>query len=158
VQQGWSSINTLAMLGGSGPGTWLPPASIVPGSMLQLSMFTDLRAFLMPSFVQSFKLASDRKIEMRKMLALISVVILIGLGMGIWMNVRLGYEYGGLQLNSWFAQSSVSNASPPALVVHCNSTAGSRRAARSCPRNIPIRSSKPRNRLAGAIGSGWESV
>lgn len=105
VQQGWTPTNTIAMLGGSGPGTWLPPASIVPAGMLQLSMFTDLRAFLMPSFVQSFKLASDRKIEMRKMLALISVVIVIGMAMGIWMNVRLGYEYGGLQLNSWFAQS-----------------------------------------------------
>jgi len=105
VQQGWTSTNTLAMLGGSGPGTWMPPATIIPSNMLQLSMFTDLRAFLMPSFVQSFKLASDRKIEMRKLLALISVVILIGVGMGIWMNVRLGYEYGGLQLNSWFAQS-----------------------------------------------------
>jgi len=105
VQQGWTSTNTLAMLGGSGPGTWMPPATIVPANMLQLSMFTDLRAFLMPSFVQSFKLASDRKIEMRKLLALISVVILIGVAMGTWMNVRLGYEYGGLQLNSWFAQS-----------------------------------------------------
>lgn len=104
VQQGWTPTNTLAMLGGSGPGTWMPATSIVPASMLQLSMFTDLRAFLMPSFVQSFKLATDRKIEMRRLLALISVVIVIGLVMGIVMNVRLGYQYGGLQLNSWFAQ------------------------------------------------------
>lgn len=105
VQQGWTSTNALAMLGGSGPGTWMPTATIVPANMLQLSMFTDLRAFLMPSFVQSFKLASDHRIEKRRLLALISVIILIGGAMGIWMNVRLGYQYGGLQLNSWFAQS-----------------------------------------------------
>lgn len=96
-------MNTLAMLGGSGPGTWLLPASIVPSNILQLSMFTDMRAFLMPSFMQAFKLAQGRRIEMRKLLVLISVVILIGLGMSLWMNVRLGYEYGGLQLNRWVA-------------------------------------------------------
>jgi hypothetical protein len=125
VQQGWTSTNTIAMLGGSGPGTWLPAASIVPANMLQLSMFTDLRAFLMPSFVQSLKLASDRKIEMRKMLALISVVILIGLGMGIWMNVRLGYEYGGLQLNSWFAQSGAQlPASYSSTLIHATQPVG----------------------------------
>jgi hypothetical protein len=125
VQQGWTSTNTIAMLGGSGPGTWLSAASIVPANMLQLSMFTDLRAFLMPSFVQSLKLASDRKIEMRKMLALISVVILIGLGMGIWMNVRLGYEYGGLQLNSWFAQSGAQlPASYSSTLIHATQPVG----------------------------------
>jgi hypothetical protein len=103
VQQGWTPVNTIAMLGGSGPGTWLPPASIVPSNFLQLSMFTDMRAFLMPSFMQAFKLAQGKRIEMRRLLALISAVILIALGMSVWMNVRLGYEYGGLQLNSWFA-------------------------------------------------------
>lgn len=125
VQQGWTPTNTIAMLGGSGPGTWLPPTSIVPASMLQLSMFTDLRAFLMPSFVQSFKLASDRKIEMRKLLGLISVVIVIGLAMGIWMNVRLGYEYGGLQLNSWFAQGGAQlPAKYSSTLIHGTQTVG----------------------------------
>jgi hypothetical protein len=125
VQQGWTPTNTVAMLGGSGPGTWLPPTSIVPASMLQLSMFTDLRAFLMPSFVQSFKLASDRKIEMRKMLGLISVIIVIGLLMGIWMNVRLGYEYGGLQPNSWFAQGGAKlPAAYSSTLIHQSQTVG----------------------------------
>jgi hypothetical protein len=68
----------------------------------------------MPSFIQSFKLAHDRKIAAKPLLALIGAVTLIGLVMSLWMNVRLGYQQGGLQLNGWFAvygpQQSAQNA------------------------------------------------
>jgi hypothetical protein len=111
VQQGWTPIGAIAQLVGSGPKTWLAPASIVPGTFVEASLMTDLRGFLMPSFVQSFKLAHDRKISMRPLLALIAVVILITTVMSFAMNVRLGYENGGLQLNSWFA---VGGAQKPA--------------------------------------------
>lgn len=114
VQQGWTPLGTLAQLTGSGPGTWLSAPSVVPASFLQISMLTDLRAFLMPSFIQSFKLAHDRKIPARPLLALISAVILIGFIMSLWMNVKLGYDNGGLQMNGWFAvygpQQSAKNA------------------------------------------------
>ncbi|HEX8235130.1 MAG TPA: DUF6785 family protein [Abditibacteriaceae bacterium] len=104
VQQGWTSLGTMAQLVGSGTGTLLPPQSIVPGAFLQGSLMTDMRAFLLPSFVQGFKLAHDRKIRMKPLLALIMAVVTITLVMSMWMNVRLGYESGGLALESWFAQ------------------------------------------------------
>lgn len=114
VQQGWTPLGTFAQLVGSGPGTPLTPSALVPGSVLQIAMFTDLRAFLMPSFIQSFKLARDRNIKARPLLALIAVVILITFVMSLWMNVRLGYQNGGLGLNGWFAvygpQQSAKNA------------------------------------------------
>lgn len=114
VQQGWTPLGTLAQLTGSGPGTWLSAPSVVPASFLQISMLTDLRAFLMPSFIQSFKLAHDQRIPAKPLLALISVVILIGFVMSLWMNVKLGYDNGGLQMNGWFAiygpQQSARNA------------------------------------------------
>jgi hypothetical protein len=111
VQQGWMPMGTLAQIAGSGPGTWLPATNVVPASFVQGSMMTDLRAFLMPSFLQSFKLAYDRGIKPKTLLALIAAVVLITFGMSLWMNIRLGYEYGGLQLNSWFA---VGGAKKPA--------------------------------------------
>jgi hypothetical protein len=114
VQQGWTPLGTIAQLVGSGPNTWLPPSTLVPGSLLQIAMFTDLRAFLMPSFIQSFKLARDRNIKARPLLALIAAVILITFAMSLWMNVRLGYQTSGLKLNGWFAiygpQQSAKNA------------------------------------------------
>lgn len=111
VQQGWTPLGALAGLLGSGPGSWLSPSSIVPASFVQASIMTDMRGFLLPSFVQSFKLASDRHISPRPLLALISVVTLISLAMSLWMNVRLGYNHGGLTLNNWFA---VGGAQQPA--------------------------------------------
>jgi len=103
VQQGWLPLGTMAQITGSGPDTWLAPASLVPASFVQGGLMTDLRAFLMPSFLQSFKLAHDRGLKAKPLLALIATVTVITFVMGIWMNVRLGYQHGGLQLNGWFA-------------------------------------------------------
>lgn len=114
VQQGWVPLGVMAQITGSGPGTWLAPASLVPASFIQGGLMTDMRAFLMPSFLQSFKLAYDRGLRPKPLLALIAAVIMITFVMGIWMNVRLGYQHGGLSLDSWFAkggaQSPATNA------------------------------------------------
>lgn len=113
VQQGWAPLGTMAQLMGSGDGTWLAKSSIVPATFIQYAMMTDLRGFLLPSFIQSFKLARDRKINVRPLLALIFAVTLISFSISLYMNVRLGYEAGGLSLNSWFA---VVGAQQPAVV------------------------------------------
>ena len=114
VQQGWVPLGVISQIAGSGPGTWLPPSSLVPASFVQGALITDLRAFLMPSFLQSFKLAHERGLRPKPLLALIFAVILITLVVGTLMNVRLGYNSGGLQLNSWFqgggAQKPASDA------------------------------------------------
>ena len=59
----------------------------------------------MPSFVQSFKLAHDEKIPLRRLLVLIFAVTFISLVMGLWMRVRLGYESAGLTMNEWAARN-----------------------------------------------------
>ncbi len=103
VQHQWMPLGIMAQLFPSGPGTWLGPSSVVPGSFVQTAMMHDLRGFLLPSFVQGFKLAHDRGIKARPLLGLIAAVVAIALFMGIWMRIRLGYENGGLQLNEWSA-------------------------------------------------------
>ena len=55
-------------------------------------MMVDMRAFLMPSFVQSFKLAYDQGIKPRRLLGLITAVTIISFVMSLWMSVKLGYE------------------------------------------------------------------
>jgi hypothetical protein len=104
VQQGWVPIGAISQITGAGAGTWLAPSSIVPATFIQSSLMTDLRGFLMPSFIQSFKLAHDRGIRMRPLMALIFAAIAITLVISMYMNTRLGYENGGLTLESWFAQ------------------------------------------------------
>ncbi len=103
INQGWVPLGVLGQLFGAGTGSWLGPNSIVPGSFFQVSFFQDMRGFLMPSFLQSFKLAHDRGIQARRLFALISGVILVSLAMSIWVKVRMGYVGGGLGLHPWFS-------------------------------------------------------
>ena len=104
VQQGFTPLGSIAQLLGGAHTALFPVSSIVPASFVSASLMTDLRGFLLPSFVQSFKLAHDNKIKMKPLLALIAAVVVITLAMGIWMNVRLGYVNGALTLDSWFTQ------------------------------------------------------
>ena len=89
---------------------WLTGATagLVPASFVQAGFIFHMRAFTMPSFVHSFKLAHDNKIPAKPLLGLISVVTLISLGMSLWMVVRLGYENGGLSLTSTWAREHLS--------------------------------------------------
>ena len=103
INQGWVPLGSLAQLFGAGTGAWLNPASIVPGTFLQVSFFQDMRAFLMPSFLHSFKLAHDRDINARKLTGLIIVTVLVSMGVGLWAKVRMGYVAGGLALHPWFS-------------------------------------------------------
>jgi hypothetical protein len=112
VNHGWSPLGPLAHLIGSGPGAVLGPSSIVPGSIIQGALMVDMKAFLLPSFLHAFKLAHDRRIPLRPLLALIFAAITISYGLGVYTNIRLGYSSGGLELQAWFARSG---AQDPAL-------------------------------------------
>jgi hypothetical protein len=103
VNAGWMPLSPLAHLIGAGPGAWLGPASGVPLAFMQNVFLIDMKGFLLPSFLHGFKLAHDRGLATRRLLPLVFAVILIALGLGIYTNVQLGYNYGGLQLNGWWA-------------------------------------------------------
>lgn len=99
-------LGALAQLMGSGPGTWMSPANgIAPAAFMESACIQDYRASLMPSFMQSFKLAHDQGINSRYLCLLIFGVIVVTFVMGVQMNVRLGYDNGGLQLQGWLNKS-----------------------------------------------------
>ena len=105
VHHGWMPLGALAQLVGLGPGTLLSPAhGIATATFMEAATIQDYRGSLMPSFVQSFKLAHDRGIAGRPLFALLFAVIIVGMVMGFHMNVRLGYENGGLQLQGWLSK------------------------------------------------------
>lgn len=93
------------LMGNSAP-HWLSLQNgLAPASFFQAGLVVHMRGFSMPSFLHSFKLASDRGISARPLLALIFSVLAISLGMSFWMVVRLGYENGGLTLgHRWYTQ------------------------------------------------------
>ncbi len=104
VQQGWVPLGTIGQIFGAGQGHWLLGASSLPAAAtIQGALMTDLRGFIMPSFIQGFKLAHDRKIALRPLLVLMLACSLITMAMGVYMNVKLGYGQGGLSLDAWYA-------------------------------------------------------
>ena len=104
VQQGWGPLGTLGQITGAGANHWLLGASSLPAAAtIQGGLMTDLRGFIMPSFIQGFKLAHDRKIALRPLLVLMLACSLITMAMGVYMNVKLGYEQGGLSLDPWYS-------------------------------------------------------
>jgi hypothetical protein len=76
----------------------------VPAAYITGSLMSEMRGFLLPSFVQSFKLAHDRKIKMKPLLALITACTIVSLVTGMWMILKLGYEGGGLSMERWWAK------------------------------------------------------
>jgi hypothetical protein len=103
--QGPMPLSIIAQFTGSGSGSIMGASTIVPGSMVEMAIMGDTRGFLMPSFMQSFKLAHDRNIKAKPLFALIMAVSFTTLLVSVWMNVRLGYEVGALSLDQWFAKA-----------------------------------------------------
>lgn len=108
VQSGWAPLGPIAYLTGAGSGSWLSPASAVPATFIQGGLMTDMRGFLLPSFVQSFKLAKDRGIAARPLLGLIAACVVTAMGIGWWNILRLGYaDVGGLQLETQWSRGNI---------------------------------------------------
>jgi hypothetical protein len=104
AQSGWAPLGPLInLLGG---GKWLSASSIVPAAYIGGAVMSEMRGFLLPSFVQSFKLAHDRKIPMRPLLGLITACIVITLAVSQWQIIRLGFNEGGLNLHKWWANAN----------------------------------------------------
>ncbi len=100
--QGWTALGPVAQIFGAGAGTWLPTSSLVPAAFVQASIGTDNRSMLLPGFLHSFKLARDYGIKARSLWTLIFSCISLSFAMTLFMRVRMGYLYGGLQLqNQW---------------------------------------------------------
>ena len=104
VQHGWFPLGSLGQIVGAGPTHWLLNAQSLPAAAtIQGGLMTDLRGFIMPSFIQSFKLAHDRKIALKPLLILMLACSLITMSLGVYMNVKLGYAQGGLSLDAWYS-------------------------------------------------------
>lgn len=106
VSTGWMALGPLSYLVGAGPGKFLDGASAYPASLVSGSLMFDMRGFLLPSFVQSFKLAHDQNIAAKPLLALIFAVTTLSFGLGVWMVVNMGYGLGGLQMQGWWARNT----------------------------------------------------
>jgi hypothetical protein len=105
VHTGWMNLGPLAHLFRGGPGNLINETNAPAASVISGSLMFEMRGFLLPSFVQSFKLAHDRKIATRPLMGLIAGVTLVSFLISVWTIVRLGYMAGGLTLQTWWARN-----------------------------------------------------
>lgn len=105
VNHGWSPLLPLAHLVGAGPDKWFNIESAVPGALVQNSLMIDLKGFLLPSFLQGFKLARDRQIPLRPLFFLIFACIAVAFVMGVHTILNIAYSEGALKMNSFWANT-----------------------------------------------------
>jgi hypothetical protein len=117
VHTGWMPLGPLAFLFGGGPNKIIDAASVAPASIIGGGLMMEMRGFLLPSFVQSFKLAHDRKIALKPLMALIALTTVVSFAIGVWVIIRLGYTTGGLQLQNWYVQGGATQPAQHALGI-----------------------------------------
>ena len=106
VNHGWSPLLPLANLFGTGA-AWFAPHSAVPAAIIQGATMIDLKGLLLPSFLQGFKLARDRNIALRPLLALVAACIAVSFLVGVYTSLRLAYDTGALQMNAWYGKTGI---------------------------------------------------
>ncbi len=103
VQATLASLETMITVTGTSA---IGAKSLTIGMFIERGFMTDLRAFLMPSFMQSLKIADLSGLNKRKMLAVFAVTILLSTVISYWANLRLVYGYSGMACNKWYVQGA----------------------------------------------------
>jgi hypothetical protein len=103
VQATMASLETMISFVGTEA---LGPRNLTVGMFIERSFMTDLRAFLMPSFMQSLKIADLCGLPRGRMLAVFGVTILLSTVICYWANLKIVYTYSGMACNSWFIRGA----------------------------------------------------
>lgn len=85
---------------------WVPVRSLVVAAFSERIFMTDLRTFLMPSLMDSFKLAHETKLDQRKLLLALAVAILVSTGASYFSILTTCYHNGAVTLSQWFCVAS----------------------------------------------------
>ncbi|MFQ5810105.1 MAG: DUF6785 family protein [Armatimonadota bacterium] len=103
VQSTMSSVELMVSVAGTAA---VGARSLTVATFIERSYMTDQRAFIMPSFVQSFKIADVTGMDKRRLLPALLVTVAIATVLCYWVNLKLLYVYGGLQCNRWYVQGA----------------------------------------------------
>lgn len=80
--------------------------NLTVGMFIERSFMTDMRAFLMPSFMQSLKIADLAGLDKRRMLGAFGIAILLSTLISYWANLKIVYTYSGMACNAWFIRGA----------------------------------------------------
>jgi len=78
------------------------PANLTAGTFIHSVFHFDLRAMLMPSIINSFKITSEGRVRRRYMGLAVVTAIIVALVLSPIAFLKASYETGGARLNAWF--------------------------------------------------------
>ncbi len=85
---------------------WLTPQDLTIHAFVQRVFMLDLRTFVMPSFLDSFKLAFEMSVPLRRLMPALALAIIVSIAFSYGSMLYTAYHYGGLSLSGWFCKAS----------------------------------------------------
>lgn len=85
---------------------WVPARSLVAASFTERVFMFDLRTFLMPSLMDSYKLAHETRLNMRKLMPALGIAVVVAIAASYYSALATCYKYGAVTLSSWFCLGS----------------------------------------------------
>ena len=85
---------------------WVPVRSLVVASFTERVFMFDLRTFLMPSLMDSYKLARETRLDLRRLMPALAAAVLVAVVTSYVSALVTCYHNGAVTLSSWFCLSS----------------------------------------------------
>ncbi|MBC7289176.1 MAG: hypothetical protein H5T86_14290, partial [Armatimonadetes bacterium] len=85
---------------------WLTPQELTIHAFVQRVFMLDLRTFVMPSFMDSYKIAAEAGISPRRLVPMFAGAIIVSIIFSYLSMVWTAYRYGAVTLMAWFCRVS----------------------------------------------------
>jgi len=103
VQAPFTPVDIYANTVGTG---WLTPREHTVHAFLQRIVMFDLRTFIMPSFMDSYKIAHETGLSTRRMMLPFGLAILLSVVFSYASMMWTAYRFGAVTLSGWFCKAS----------------------------------------------------
>ncbi len=85
---------------------WILPQELTIHAFLTRVFMLDLRTFMMPSFMDGYKIAHEVGVPARKLMPAIALSVIISVAFSYAAMLWISYRYGALTGDAWFCQAS----------------------------------------------------
>jgi hypothetical protein len=99
IQAPFRPLDMIGVAAGTG---FIAPRAMTGLAFIQRVFMLDLRTFLLPSLLDSYKLADWSRVDLRRLMLPIALAIVVAIGSSYGAMLTIAYRYGGVTLSPWF--------------------------------------------------------
>lgn len=85
---------------------WLTPSDLTIHAFVQRVFMLDLRTFVMPSFMDSYKIADEVGLNVRRLMLPLALSVIVAIVFSYASMVWTAYRFGAVTLSGWFCKVS----------------------------------------------------